>query len=98
MKFICHFPVRTMGMNDRFHHILFDEQFALVVTPLIAPAITHNHHNIIYPYNLTTFEGTSLILSSSTTSTSGNKIDDKSREVQSRCLHLFCMYVIKYFY
>lgn len=49
-----------MGMDDSYSHRLWDDNMALVETPLILPANSHysHHYNAaLYPYNLTAFQG-----------------------------------------
>lgn len=53
-----------MGMDETYHQNVFDENMALIDTPLIASSNTHyshhhHHHHkaVTYPYNLTAFQG-----------------------------------------
>lgn len=59
-----------MGMDDRYHQRILDQNLALIDTPLIATMTSHypnQHHSIpIYPFNVSNFRGNTPPSSSST--------------------------------
>ncbi|XP_055908653.1 uncharacterized protein LOC129943330 isoform X2 [Eupeodes corollae] len=52
--------VRIMGMDESYHQRVFEDNMALIDTPLIAPINTHytnQHHGVItYPFNVSDFQ------------------------------------------
>ncbi|XP_055847713.1 uncharacterized protein LOC129913187 isoform X3 [Episyrphus balteatus] len=75
--------VRIMGMDESYHQRVFEDNMALIDTPLIAPINTHyssQHHGVItYPFNVSDFQRSTL----PTATGDGIVIDGNTNSYQS---------------